>query len=114
MRYFFFALLLLVFSHITIAERLAIEDLPAISQRYKTPANTGAEILEKRIVTSINENMEAISTVYVAIRLNDQYAIDDYSQINIRFNDYFEALTLDFANILTKEGETVPLRKDAV
>ena len=105
--------LLLLLSTLTNASRIS-PSLSALDKTYPIQPIEAAEILNKRIVTEANETGEQTTTVYVAIRINHKSAVDDYSQINVRYNDYYETLKLDFANVLTSDGKLIPVKKDAI
>ena len=109
----FCAVFIITISSSTLANRLA-PPLEALSQTYTAIPNEPAEILEKRVSSIVDEDFNYRTSVYIAIRINDQTAIDDYSQINIHYNDHFETLSLDYANVLTLEGKTVAVKDDAV
>lgn len=85
-----------------------------LSENYTSIPGESAEILEKRIHSFVDVDFSYRTSVYIAIRINDQNAIDDYSQIDIHYNDYFENLDLDYANVLTLEGKVASVKSDAI
>ena len=113
LRFSFQLLLLISLPYLSYADRLTAP-LNTWASTYKVQKDQPAEVLERRVRVTINENMEKTTTVYSSIRINTKDAIDDYSQINIQFNDYFRRINLDFAQVLTKEGELVPVKEDAI
>jgi tetratricopeptide (TPR) repeat protein len=109
-----FTLILLTSSYFSYAENRLAPPLNTLVNSYPVQSNEPAEILEKRITTVVDKQKNKTVTVYVAIRINSKEAIDDYSQINAHYNDYFEVLDLDFANVLTEDGQLIGVKKDAI
>lgn len=101
------------FSSANATERIS-SPLSELIEKYPVQADSDAEVLEKRVFSRVDEKNRRTTTVYVAIRINHENAIDDYSQMNLNYNDYFRDLKLDFAHVLTEDGELSAVRPDAV
>lgn len=89
-------------------------DLTDVISRHSPRKNQGAEVLLRKTNIVLDDEYLAVTQVYVAIAIHDAEAARDYSQIQISFNDHFEELSLDFARVLTPEGNIEVVAKDAL
>ncbi|HVK98561.1 MAG TPA: DUF3857 domain-containing protein [Dongiaceae bacterium] len=87
--------------------------LPELAQQF--PATGSAtEVFRKILHIDVDDQWQETTTAYIAVRIGDNEAARDYSQISVFFSNYYETLELDFANVLTENGTTTPLAPDAV
>ena len=87
--------------------------LATLVKNFKPDLNAEAEIISRNTQITIDENYFSHSASYVAIYINSDEAVRDYSQISISFNSFYEDITLDFANVRTPEGELDSIKPDA-
>lgn len=82
----------------------------------RNPPNQGvsAEVLQKRVVSRVDESLLSVTTTYLAIRIQDDEAVQDYSQIHIPYNNHFTTLALDFARVRDPEGKLQTVAADAI
>lgn len=87
---------------------------PAIST-YQTghDADQGAVVLRREQVITVQESGLSEQRTYMAIRLNDDTAVQDYSQMEIRHNSYTSDVTIAFARVFNGE-EVKYLSEDAI
>ncbi|RYY74213.1 MAG: DUF3857 domain-containing protein [Gammaproteobacteria bacterium] len=98
--------------NIKTADRLG-PPLTALLKNYKPDLNADAEIISRNTQITIDENYFSNSVSYVAIHINSDEAVRDYSQISISFNSFYEDITLEFANVRTPEGDIDTIKPDA-
>lgn len=91
-------------------------DQQALIQMSKQSAKspTGAKVLRRKTLATLNEKQLSTMVTYVAVRIDDMKAVRDYSQIHLSYNNYQESLSLDFANVIDKDGNAQPLADDAI
>lgn len=89
-------------------------NLTGVIKQYPSREKQGAEVLLRKTNISVNESHLAVTQTYVAIAIHDAEASRDYSQIQISFDDHFEDLSLNFAQVLTPEGKIEAVAKDAL
>lgn len=94
-------------------ERIAAP-LTDIIQRFPPAPGLSAEVLQKRVISKVQPDRLATTTTYVAIRIYDDEAVQDYSQIHITYNDHFSSLNLDFARVLDPNGQLQAVEQDAI
>ncbi len=87
--------------------------LTALVKNFKPAPNAEAEIISRNTQITIDENYFSHAVSYVAIYINSDEAVRDYSQISISFNSFYEDITLEFANVRTPEGELDTIKPDA-
>ena len=87
--------------------------LTTLVKQYKSDPNAEAEIISRNIQVTIDENYFSHTISYVAIYINSDEAVRDYSQISISFNSFYENIDLEFANVRTPEGEMDSIKPDA-
>ena len=88
--------------------------LSELIERFAPTEGASAEILQKRIVSKVSPDLLATTTTYVAVRIQNDEAIQDYSQIHLTYNDHFSTLALDFARVRDPAGNLQTLAPDAV
>jgi tetratricopeptide (TPR) repeat protein len=75
---------------------------------------TGALILLKDYLVTINEKGENKTVIRVLGKIYSQEALSDYSTIPIGYNSFYEEPTLDYARVIQKDGTITEVPKDAV
>lgn len=93
-------------------ERIA-PPLATLIKHYKRDPNAEAEIISRNTQITIDENYFSHSVSYVAIYINSDEAVRDYSQTSISFNSFYEDIKLEFANVRTPEGTMDSIKPDA-
>lgn len=104
-------LLLLVTHNGAFAERLAasLEDQANIKV-----SKNGAQTLNSIKKFTVSDDYHWESSEYFSIRINDLQAARDYGRITINYNHFYSELELEYANVLTPDGEIKPLKADAM
>lgn len=74
----------------------------------------GAVVLQKRVVSEVDAQGFAQTTMYVAILINDDQAEHDYSQLRSHFNAYYYTKALQFAQVIREDGHIQPMSQDAI
>jgi transglutaminase-like putative cysteine protease len=87
--------------------------LATLIKQYKRDPNAEAEIISRHTQITIDENYFSHSVSYVAIYINSDEAVRDYSQTSISFNSFYEDIQLEFANVRTPEGDMDSIKPDA-
>jgi len=87
--------------------------LATLVKQFKPDLKAEAEIISRNTQITVDENYFSHSLSYVAVYINSDEAVRDYSQISISFNSYYEDITLEFANVRTPEGEMDSIKPDA-
>lgn len=87
--------------------------LATLLKSFKADPNAEAEVISRNTQITIDENYFSQSISYVAIYINSDEAVRDYSQISISFNSFYEDITLEFANVRTPEGDMDSIKPDA-
>ena len=93
-------------------ERIA-PPLATLVKLYTPDPIAEAEIISRKTHIIIDENYFSHSVSYVAVYINSDEAVRDYSQISISFNSFYEDINLEFANVRTPEGEMDSIKPDA-
>jgi len=93
-------------------ERIA-PPLATLIKQHKRDVNAEAEIISRKTQITIDENYFSHSVSYVAIYINSDEAVRDYSQTSISFNSFYEGIDLEFANVRTPEGDMDSIKPDA-
>lgn len=100
----------------TLATDLALPkaDLLKLSQQADKNYKEGAVVLHKNMKGSIDQNGFETYQFYIAIKILDAAAARDYSKLSASFNGYYSERHIDFARVVTNEGEVVNLKEDAI
>ncbi len=78
------------------------------------PGSVGeAQVLLRKTQVHIDEKLMSHATSYVAVYINSDEAVRDYSQISISFNSFYEDIALEFANVRTPDGKMDSIKADA-
>lgn len=101
-------------SEITEEYQRIAPDLHDVISQHQPRESQGAEVLLRKSNISVDENYMTTTHAYVAIAIHDAEAARDYSQMRLSFNDHFEDLSLNFAQVLTPEGKVESVAKDAL
>ncbi len=94
------------------AERIA-PPLKNLIRGYKPAATTEAQVLLRKTVVDIDEQLMSHATSYVAVYINSDEAVRDYSQISVSFNSFYEDIQLEYANVRTPDGKLDSIKADA-
>lgn len=76
--------------------------------------NTGAIILSRRGVISVDETGFETAQYYNAIYIKDEEAIKDYTKLTSSFNAYYQEKEVEFARIISPEGVVRNMQEDAI
>lgn len=87
--------------------------LATLVKQFKHDPNAEAEVISRNTQITIDENYFSHSVSYVAVYINSDEAVRDYSQISISFNSFYEDIFLEFANVRTPEGDMDSIKADA-
>ncbi|CAA0111904.1 Uncharacterised protein [BD1-7 clade bacterium] len=88
---------------------------PSLAEQQAIPrTNSGAEILYSISETNVRADYNWTSTQYRSIRLNDTNSSRDYGRISVPYDGYYTKVTLEFARVLTADGDIKELSADAV
>jgi tetratricopeptide (TPR) repeat protein len=87
--------------------------LATLVKQFKHDPSAEAEIISRKTEITVDENYFSHSVSYVAVYINSDEAVRDYSQISISFNSFYEDITLEFANVRTPEGDMDSIKPDA-
>ncbi|WP_331345899.1 DUF3857 domain-containing transglutaminase family protein [Cellvibrio sp. UBA7661] len=72
-----------------------------------------AQIILRKTHVHIDEQLMSHATSYVAVYINSDEAVRDYSQISVSFNSFYEDIALEFANVRTPDGKIDSIKADA-
>jgi hypothetical protein len=108
------ATVLFVFAGFVDAASLVETERPEVSS-YDTKAHkdSSAVVLRQEQRIKVDESGRSERLTYVAILLNDDAAIQDYSQMEIRHNSYASDVTISFARVFNGD-EVKYLSDDAI
>jgi len=87
--------------------------LATLVKQFKHDPNAEAEVILRNTQITIDANYFSHSVSYVAVYINSDEAVRDYSQISISFNSFYEDITLEYANVRTPEGDMDSIKPDA-
>lgn len=87
--------------------------LASLLKQFKHNPAAEAEIISRKTEITIDEKYFSHSVSYVAVYINSDEAVRDYSQISISFNSFYEDINLEFANVRTPEGAMDSIKPDA-
>lgn len=90
-----------------------VAPLPTLLKQFKANPKAEAEVILRNTQIEIDEHYFSHATSYVAVYINSDEAVRDYSQISISFNSFYEDITLEFANVRTPEGQMDSIKPDA-
>ena len=91
----------------------ALQDILAQYTPSDEDIKAGAVALKKIYQLTSDGTGLVGSTEYVAIKLFNKSAADDYSQIEERFNHFYTELHLDFARLIAADGTVHDIKPDA-
>lgn len=96
-------------------QKLSSETIALIKKFYceKDHPASGAIILLKENEIEINNNGVISETVHILGKLCTKDAIEQYNQIGIFFNSFYDEIDLIFAHTINLEGEIISVSKDA-
>ncbi|MFK8067271.1 MAG: DUF3857 domain-containing transglutaminase family protein [Gammaproteobacteria bacterium] len=86
-----------------------IKDFKASSIEKKS----GAVILFKDIFHDVKKDGKDSGYFHTAIAVLDEKAVNDYGQIEIRYNAYYKSIKLDYAKIIHQDGSVQKVSPDA-
>lgn len=94
------------------AERIA-PTLKSLARSFKPDSTSEAQVILRKTQVHIDEQLMSHANSYVAIYINSDAAVRDYSQISVSFNSFYEDIALEFANVRTPEGKLDSIKADA-
>lgn len=94
------------------AERIA-PPLKTLMRGFKPASGTEAQVLLRKTMVTIDEHLMSHATSYLAVYINSDEAVRDYSQISVSFNSFYEDIQLEFANVRTPDGKLDTIKADA-
>jgi len=87
--------------------------LKTLVQGVKPSSIGEAQVLLRKTQVHIDEQLMSHATSYVAVYINSDEAVRDYSQISVSFNSFYEDIALEFANVRTPDGKMDSIKADA-
>lgn len=87
--------------------------LKKLAASFKPNVTAEAEVILRKTQVVINEKLLSHSVSYVAVYINSDAAVRDYSQISVSFNSFYEDIALEYANVRTPEGQIESIKPDA-
>lgn len=87
--------------------------LKTLVQGVKPNTLGEAQVLLRKTQVHIDEQLMSHATSYVAVYINSDEAVRDYSQISVSFNSFYEDIALEFANVRTPDGKMDSIKPDA-
>lgn len=94
------------------AERIAPE-LNTLVRSFKPDSTSEAQVILRKTNVYIDAQLMSHATSYVAVHINSDEAVRDYSQISVSFNSFYEDIALEFANVRTPDGKMDSIKADA-
>ena len=94
------------------AERIA-PALNTLARSFKADSNSEAQVILRKTQVHIDAQLMSHATSYVAVYINSDEAVRDYSQISVSFNSFYEDIALEFANVRTPDGKLDSIKADA-
>lgn len=96
----------------TEAERIA-PPLKNLMRGFKPADKAEAQVLLRKTAVYIDTQLMSHATSYVAVYINSDEAVRDYSQISVSFNSFYEDIKLEFAHVRTPDGKLDSIKADA-
>ncbi|HSC67949.1 MAG TPA: DUF3857 domain-containing protein [Cellvibrio sp.] len=93
-------------------QRIAPE-LTNLTRALKLDDKSETQVILRKTNVQIDENLMSYATSYVAVYINSDEAVRDYSQISVTFNSFYEDIALEFANVRTPDGKMDSIKADA-
>jgi hypothetical protein len=93
-------------------ERIA-PALNSLARNVKPEKMGEAQVILRKTQVHIDEQLMSHATSYVAVYINSDEAVRDYSQISVSFNSFYEDIALEFANVRTPDGKMDSIKADA-
>lgn len=88
---------------------------PELAEQAKLRSTKdGAETLYSINIAELKNDGKWSRQSYYSVRINDQEAARDYGRIAIPYNHYYADMQLQFANVMSAEGEIKTVADDAV
>ncbi|WP_420591086.1 DUF3857 domain-containing protein [Bacterioplanoides sp.] len=111
MKSIFSILSLWLISLAAIAGRLA----PELTEQQKLAAksDTGAEVLYSLSESRLKDGLWQ-KRIYQSIRILDAEAVHDYGRIAIEYRPFYSDLDIEFARVITADGEILDVAQDAI
>jgi hypothetical protein len=94
------------------AERIA-PPLKTLMRGFKPDSKNEAQVLLRKTRVVIDKQLMSYATSYVAVYINSDEAVRDYSQISVSFNSFYEDIELEFAHVRTPDGKLDSIKADA-
>lgn len=88
--------------------------LLSLKARAEPFAKHGAVLLSRRNQVNVNDKLFETARFYRAIYLTNEEAVSDYSKLVNSFNAYYHNSKIEFARVITPEGQIFEMQKDAI
>lgn len=90
------------------------ETIQIIEEAVGNEKDSGAVIFLREAKMTVGEDGFYKISYHIIGQLFDEKAKDDYSQIPLAFNSYYEKITLDYARTINEDKTFIEVSKDAV
>ncbi|PUA28877.1 MAG: hypothetical protein B0W54_10715 [Cellvibrio sp. 79] len=87
--------------------------LKTLMRGFKPADKSEAQVLLRKTDVYIDAQLMSHATSYVAVYINSDEAVRDYSQISVSFNSFYEDIKLEFAHVRTPDGQLDSIKADA-
>ena len=87
--------------------------LTTLMRKLDKNSTSEAQVILRKTDIHIDEKLMSHATSYVAVYINSDEAVRDYSQISVSFNSFYEDIALEFANVRTPDGKMDSIKADA-
>lgn len=87
--------------------------LKTLARSFVIDKTAEAQVILRKTQVHIDEDFMSHATSYVAVYINSDEAVRDYSQISVTFNSFYEDIQLEFANVRTADGKIDSIKADA-
>ncbi|GGF76758.1 DUF3857 domain-containing protein [Alteromonas lipolytica] len=91
-----------------------VQTLLALKSKATPFADKGAVLLSRLNEIEVTGQRLEKARYYRAIYLTNEEAVSDYSKLVTTFNAYYHDSTIDFARVITANGEVFDMQQDAI
>lgn len=88
--------------------------LLALKKQAEPYASFGAVVLSRQNEIVVDENRLEAKRLYRAIYLTNDEAVSDYSKLVNSYNAYYHDSKIDFARVITADGQVYNMQNDAI
>ena len=90
------------------------ETLLNLKAKAEPYAGHGAVLLSRRNQVDVDDKLFETTRFYRAIYLTSEEAVSDYSKLVNSFNAYYHDSKIEFARVITPDGQIFEMQKDAI